>query len=113
MYVYETFGKLAAAGADLIAGHHVHVPQGMTHFGSVPAYFSLGNFVFFQDNQLLHRKTGYLLEIEIGENGIRHAEPLPYRIGANGVRMLTPQEKAEFDALFGRISEPLKTPENA
>ena len=113
MYVYQTFEKLAEAGADLIAGHHVHVPQGMTRFGSVPAYFSLGNFVFFQDNQLLHRKTGYLLEIEIGQEGIRHAEPLPYRIGANGVRMLTPQEKAEFDILFGRISEPLKTPESA
>ena len=27
--------------------------------------------------------------------------------------MLTPQEKAEFDILFGRISEPLKTPESA
>ena len=113
MYVYETFAKLAAAGADLIAGHHVHVPQGMTRFGSVPAYFSLGNFVFFQDNQLLHRKTGYLLEIEIGQDGIEHAEPLPYRIGAHGVHMLAPQEKAEFDTLFSRISEPLKTPESA
>ena len=113
MYVYQTFEKLAAAGADLIAGHHVHVPQGMTRFGSVPAYFSLGNFVFFQDNQLLHRKTGYLLEVEIGENGIRQAEPLPYRIGTDGVRMLTAPEKTEFDTLFRRISEPLKTSENA
>ena len=113
MYVYQTFEQLAAAGADLIAGHHVHVPQGMTRFGSVPAYFSLGNFVFFQDNQLLHRKTGYLLEVEVGENGIRQAAPLPYRIGADGVRMLTAQEKTEFDTLFRRISEPLKTSESA
>ena len=113
MYVYRTFEKLAEAGADLIAGHHVHVPQGMTRFGSVPAFFSLGNFVFFQDNQLLHRKTGYLLEAEIDENGINQAVPLPDRIGTDGVRMLTAQEKTEFDALFRRISEPLKTSESA
>ena len=113
MYVYETFQKLAEAGADLIAGHHVHVPQGMTRFGSVPAYFSLGNFVFYQDNDLLHRKTGYFLEIEIGENGILHSEPVPYRIEKENLRLLKPEEKTTFDALFRRISAPLASAETA
>lgn len=113
MYVYETFRKLAEAGADLIAGHHVHVPQGMTRFGSVPAYFSLGNFVFYQDNNLLHRKTGYFLEIEIGENGIRKSEPVPYRIEKENLRLLNAEEKNAFEAWFRRISAPLESAEQA
>ena len=113
MYVYETFRKLAEAGADLIAGHHVHVPQGMTRFGSVPAYFSLGNFVFYQENDLLHRKTGYFLEIEIGEKGILKSEPVPYRIEKENLRLLTTEEKKVFDALFRRISAPLASAETA
>lgn len=113
MYVYQTFEKLAAAGADLIAGHHVHVPQGMARFGSVPAYFSLGNFVFYQENSLLHRKTGYLLSVEITPDGIRNSEPLPYRIGRDCLRQLDPAEKSAFSDLFQRLSDPLQSPEKA
>ena len=113
MYVYETFEKLAAAGADLIVGHHVHVPQGMARFGKVPAFFSLGNFLFFQDNKLLHRKTGYFLEAEITEAGIRTVEPVPYRIHAGGLRLLDSEEKAAFMESFARLSGPLKTAEGA
>ena len=112
-YVYETFEKLAAAGADLVIGHHVHVPQGMTRFGRVPAYFSLGNFVFYQDNDLLHRKTGYFVEAEITPKGVVRTETVPYRIGKKGLRLLRPKEKAAFEALFRRISEPLRTADRA
>ncbi|MBQ9338550.1 MAG: CapA family protein [Lentisphaeria bacterium] len=112
-YVYDTFAQLAAAGADLIVGHHVHVPQGMVRFGNVPAYFSLGNFLFFQDNTLLHRKTGYFLEAEISEAGIGTVTPVPYRIHAGGLRLLDPEEKAAFMELFARLSAPLKTAEGA
>ena len=108
-YVYETFGKLAAAGADLVIGHHVHVPQGMTRFGHVPAFFSLGNFVFYQENDLLHRKTGYFVEAEITRRGVVRAEPVPYRIEKNGLRLLRPKEKTAFDQWFRQISEPLRT----
>lgn len=113
MYVYDTFAQLAAAGADLIVGHHVHVPQGMARFGKVPAFFSLGNFLFFQDNKLLHRKTGYFLEVEINEAGIQTVEPVPYRIHAGGLRLLNPDEKAAFEELFVSLSEPLKTADGA
>ena len=113
MYVYDTFEKLAEAGADLIAGHHVHVPQGMTRFGGTPAYFSLGNFVFYQDTDLIHRKTGYLLKAEIGPSGIRTVRPVPYRIEKNGLRLFEPKEKKGFDAWFDRLSVPLQTRETA
>lgn len=113
MYVYRAFEQLAEAGADLVVGHHVHVPQGMTRFGLTPAFFSLGNFVFYQENNLLHRKTGYLLRVEIGPSGVRTAEPVPYRIGPAGLRLLSSAEKDVFDHWFQRLSDPLKKPETA
>jgi len=112
-YVYETFEKLAAAGADLVVGHHVHVPQGMTRFGHVPAFFSLGNFVFYQENDLLHRKTGYFVEAEITPQGVARTETVPYRIGKKGLRLLRPEEKTAFDQWFRQISGPLQTPDRA
>ena len=107
-YVYEAFRLWAEAGADMIIGHHPHVPQGRTFFGKTPAYFSLGNFVFYQPTDLLYRKTGYFLEIEADKSGIVAHRPVPYRIGDAGLRLLTEQESERFAALFERLSAPLK-----
>ena len=40
------FRKIAEAGADLILGHHPHVPQGVERWGSCLINYSLGNFLF-------------------------------------------------------------------
>ena len=112
-YVYEAFEKFAAAGADMIIGHHPHVPQGMTYFGKTPAYFSLGNFIFYQPVKLLHRKTGYLLEMEISKAGITSHRPVPYRITDKGVRKLNAAENRDFQELFGKLSAPLADKESA
>ncbi|MBP5638805.1 MAG: CapA family protein [Victivallales bacterium] len=107
MYVYDAFKCIAEAGADVIAGHHVHVPQGMAKFGKTPAYFSLGNFVFYQENQLLHRKTGYMLKIRIGSKGVLGTEIIPYRIGSDNLRLLSEPEAKAFQRVFSKLSTPL------
>jgi len=112
-YVWEAFRRWAEAGADLILGHHPHVPQGMTRFGGVPAYFSLGNFVFYQPLPLFWRKTGYLVEFAAGEGGILSHRAIPYRIGETGVRLLRDAEIAEFDAMTAKLSAPLADEETA
>ena len=33
-------------GADLIIGHHPHIPQGVEVYNGVPVFYSLGNFAF-------------------------------------------------------------------
>lgn len=106
-YVYEAFKLWAEAGADMIIGHHPHVPQGMTCFGKTPAYFSLGNFVFYQPVKFLHRKTGYFLEIEADKNGVVSHTPIPYRIEENHLRLLDDSEVSEFESLFAKLSAPL------
>ena len=112
-YVYEAFEKWAASGADMIIGHHVHVPQGMTHFGHTPAYFSLGNFVFYQPVDLLYRKTGYFLELEVNKSGIISHKAVPYRISDNGLKLLAGEEEKQFFRLFDRLSAPLQSREKA
>ena len=113
-YVYEAFRRWAEAGADLILGHHPHVPQGMTRFGGVPACFSLGNFVFYQPLPLFWRKTGYLVEFTVGEGrGVLSHRAIPYRIEETGVRRLRGDETAEFDAMMTKLSAPLADAESA
>ena len=106
-YVYKAFKLWAEAGADMIIGHHPHVPQGMTCFGKTPAYFSLGNFVFYQPVKFFHRKTGYFLEIDVDSSGIAAHKAVPYRIEEDNLRLLDASEKADFDVLFEKLSAPL------
>ena len=112
-YVYEAFKLWSEAGADMIIGHHPHVPQGMTCFGKTPAYFSLGNFVFYQPVKFFHRKTGYFLEIEADKSGIVSHKAVPYRIEAENLRLLNEQEKADFETLIAQLSAPLSNRETA
>lgn len=111
-YVWEAYKKLAEAGADVIMGHHPHVPQGMTKFGKCLVYFSLGNFVFDQ-KEFFHRKTGFYLEMEVGKNGVVCCEKIPYRIKARSLWLLQGKEKEEFDAVFEKLSAPLQKEETA
>ena len=112
-YVWEAFRRLAQSGADLIVGHHPHVPQGMTFFGKTPAYFSLGNFVFYQKTDLYYRKIGYFLEITFSEKAGLQVEKVPYRITEEGLRLLKGEEAGEFEKLFASLSKPLATREGA
>ena len=57
-YLASAFRRIADAGADLIVGHHPHVPQGVQICNGVPICYSLGNFVFYQETDLFYRKRG-------------------------------------------------------
>ena len=46
--VVTRFRALARAGADMVIGHHPHVPQGIEWLDGKPIVYSLGNFVFMQ-----------------------------------------------------------------
>lgn len=112
-YVWEAFQRLAEAGADLIVGHHPHVPQGKTFFGKTPAYFSLGNFVFYQKTDLYYRKIGCFLEITFSEKAGLQVEKVPYRITEEGLRLLKGEEAGAFEKLFAALSKPLASREEA
>lgn len=43
--------RLARAGADVVAGHHPHVLQGVDRVGGALVAYSLGNFVWYADSE--------------------------------------------------------------
>lgn len=54
-------------GADLVVGHHPHVPQGWEHYDSGAIFYSLGNFLF--DRMADEANTSWGLALEITFDG--------------------------------------------
>ena len=71
---------LIDAGADVVAGHHPHVPQGVEIYKNRLIFYSLGNFVFGGNHD--PKETGALvvrLEFTVNEGSLAkmHAELHP------------------------------------
>ena len=108
-YLASALQRIAAAGADLVIGHHPHVPQGIQIHEGVPICYSLGNFVFFQQTDLFFRKIGYLVKAGFAEDGISHIRIVPYEILPDRLKLLKGKNAGQFFHKLNAISEPLKT----
>ena len=56
--------EFAEAGADLVVGHHPHVPQGWEVHEGTPIFYSLGNFLFGRGAKRPKTQWGLALEID-------------------------------------------------
>lgn len=56
--------RLTAAGADVVAGHHPHILQGVERFDDALVHYSLGNFVWYHSRES-SRYTG-VWTVELG-----------------------------------------------
>lgn len=68
----EELGRaIIEAGADLVIGHHPHVPRRIDRHGRGLVAYSLGNFVF---DQLWNRwlRTGLVLRVRLSRRGVEH-----------------------------------------
>ncbi len=110
-YVTSAFKRMADAGADLVVGHHPHVPQGISVHNGVPLCYSLGNFVFFQDTRLVHRKQGYMVKAILEKDHPPALELIPYEIHEKGLSLLKGADRDQFFMKLKEISLPLKTME--
>jgi hypothetical protein len=106
-YLAEALQRIAEAGADLVIGHHPHVPQGVQIHRGVPICYSLGNFVFFQPTDLQYRKIGYLIKAGVSEEGIEAIEVVPYEIGPKRLMLLKEEKLQRAFKLMGALSAPL------
>ena len=106
-YLAAAFQRIADAGADLIIGHHPHVPQGVQIRNHVPICYSLGNFVFFQHTRLQFRKIGYFVKAGIAENGLSHIRIVPYEILPTRLQLLKEDKYLWAMKKLKAISEPL------
>ena len=65
----EIAHALIDGGADIIIGHHPHVIQGLEIYRDRPIIYSLGNYIFDQNDE--NNKQGMAAEIEIFEGEMK------------------------------------------
>jgi len=88
----STAATLLAAGADVVAGSHPHVLQGITSTGSGLVDYSLGDFVWYADNPP-GNLTGFLTA-DLDPGGVTSYQLHPARIDGTG----SPQPLGGVDA---------------
>jgi len=73
---------LVAAGADIVVGHHPHVPQPVEVRGDALVAWSLGNFLFDMERpyEVIRTRRTLLLEVEVGGGEWLGFRLLPVRI---------------------------------
>lgn len=67
-YTVERFEYLIDSGAELVVGHHPHVPQGFQFYHGRLVAHSLGNLIF--DQERLDTMFGSLLEVDWDEGNV-------------------------------------------
>lgn len=100
--------RLVDAGADIIIGHHPHVPQGWEIYRDKHIYYSLGNFNFAPFDAVASERNrwGYMVEYDLNSGSVI---PVPYRINDNYQPHPVPKEERErLLAELDRLSEDLR-----
>jgi len=97
--------RLIDEGADLIIGHHPHVPQGFETYHGVRVYYSLGNFNFYRDERIPHDtdEWGYMVLYDVESNS-SHA--IPYLINNNyQPYAINDQHRRDYEMRLGQLSD--------
>lgn len=93
-YTRDRYLKYLELGADVVVGHHPHVPENYELFDNGKAiFYSLGNFIFDTDYQRVHLYTdvGILLKLIFSE------EKLDFE--AIGIQILRGEERIDIAPL--------------
>lgn len=70
--------KLIDSGADVILGHHPHQLQGIEIYKGKPIAYSLGNFIFDQNDD--ENKESMILDLGYDKTSLVSAKAIPLRI---------------------------------
>jgi poly-gamma-glutamate synthesis protein (capsule biosynthesis protein) len=93
--------RVIDAGADVILGHHPHVPRGVEVYKGKVIFYSLGNFIFGHNHD--YWMNNYLARLTLTPSGIPEVEILPISGRANNLSQPLLLEGAEADALLKDI----------
>lgn len=105
------FREIAAAGADIVLGHHPHVPQGCERVGNALIAYSLGNFVFPAHSSAYMRGHGphtahsYMLLVEVTKAGVQSHERIPFEIGVPPDERPAPLSGRACEAMLEYLAE--------
>jgi poly-gamma-glutamate synthesis protein (capsule biosynthesis protein) len=114
LVAYQTAIGHAAidAGADLVIGHHPHVPQGMEIYNGRAIFYSLGNFFFGWERMAAFQRDGLLVHCAVREKALTKVSFAPVWRNEVGQPRIVSLESAEGQQIVhtvGGLSTPLGT----
>jgi poly-gamma-glutamate synthesis protein (capsule biosynthesis protein) len=94
--------SLVNAGADIVVGHHPHVPQGIEVLNGRVIFYSLGNFIFNQSSPWAKRSFGVELKVTKQRDllGIASIRLIPFRAYKQPATDLA---RSDIDSLLVRL----------
>ncbi|MFA6308569.1 MAG: CapA family protein [Clostridia bacterium] len=66
------------AGADIIIGHHSHQDQGIEIYNGKPIFYSLGNFIFDQNDPISQRS--FIINMELTNSKLSSLSAVPVQV---------------------------------
>lgn len=106
----QEFARAAIdAGATAVFGHHPHVPQRVEAYNGGWIFYSLGNFVFWQNDPAATR-TALLARLTFSGARLEKAEALPVVIEAPGVPRLARENEAAAILKLAGLTSPVLAP---
>ena len=108
----RAFRSFAAAGADIVLGHHPHVPQGCELVQGRLLAYSLGNFITaareksgYMAPHLPWTARSFLLLVRVNRNGVQSFERIPFEIGNPPEQRPLPLSGTAREELATRFAE--------
>ena len=99
--------RMIDSGADVIAGHHPHVLQGIEIYKNKPIFYSLGNFIFGSRNDLTANTI--IAQLNYENQNLKEIEIIPFSIvGSRPVGVDEDVRREKLDYLQ-KISEQFGT----
>lgn len=97
-------------GADLILGHHPHVPQAAEKYKNGLIAYSLGNFAFYLGNDPPKKADeGFILKVNVTRSGIGNYAIIPYELDKDLVlKLLERGEQKKKIREYQELSDALK-----
>lgn len=108
-YTRDRYMAYLNMGADLVIGHHPHVPMNYETFPGKAIFYSLGNFVFDTDYQRSQMNTelGLFVKLHFSENdftfepfGIRIDRECDHVVKGEIPRIFTDVQEDEYEKLI-------------
>lgn len=97
--------SLVDSGANLVIGHHPHVPQGFEHYKNGFIAYSVGNFIFdMPPGRHRFSRLGLLIEADVENGALKSIEIIPVDTREGNPRLLDEKRRIEAETYLRRIS---------
>ena len=88
-YIKSIYKNYVDEGADIVIGHHPHVPQGFEIYKNTPIFYSLGNFTMWRKNLRKNCYHSFFLNVKIKNNNLHSINLIPFQINKNCLNLIS------------------------